>query len=62
MGAKVTVTIQTPTDHFEATATVVYSTANVVGLMFGNIPKQSLLVLQKWIRAAMQEQEKPEAV
>jgi len=40
----------------------VYSTANVVGLMFGNIPKQSLLVLQKWIRAAMQEQEKPEAV
>jgi hypothetical protein len=31
-----------------------------VGLMFGNIPKKSLFVLQKWIRAATQE--KPEAV
>jgi len=30
--------------------------------MFGNIPKQSLFVLKKWIRAAMQEQEKTEAV
>jgi len=60
VGAAVTVRIQTPTDHFEATAKVVHSTANDVGLLFGNIPTPSLFVLRKWIRAAMQE--KPEAV
>lgn len=60
VGAAVTVTIRTPTDHFETTAKVVHSTVNDVGLMFGNIPTPSLLVLRKWILAATQE--KTEAV
>jgi PilZ domain len=51
-GAAITVKIRTPTDSFAATAKVIHSTANDVGVMFDKISPESLLVLQKLIDAA----------
>jgi PilZ domain len=51
-GATITVKIRTPTHSFVATAKVIHSTANDVGVMFDKIGPESLLVLQKLIDAA----------
>jgi PilZ domain len=51
-GATITIKIRTPTHSFVATAKVIHSTANDVGVMFDKIGPESLLVLQKLIDAA----------
>jgi hypothetical protein len=51
-GATVTIKIRTPTDSFTATAIVIHSTANDVGVMFDKITPESLSVLMTWINAA----------
>jgi hypothetical protein len=51
-GATIAIKIRTPTDSFAATAKVIHSTANDVGVMFDQISPESLLVLQKLIDAA----------
>lgn len=52
VGAEIMLTIRGPRDSFEATAKVMHSTANEVGVMFDKVVSQSLLVLQKWISEA----------
>ena len=51
-GATITIKIRTPTDSFAATAKVMHSTANDVGVMFDKIGPEFLSVLQKWINVA----------
>ena len=51
-GAEIIVRIHTSTDHFEASATVVQSTASDAGVMFGKFTPQSLFALRKWISEA----------
>lgn len=52
IGASVTLKIQAQTEAFEATAQVMHSTEDDMGVMFGNIPTRSLFVLDRWIGAA----------
>lgn len=52
VGTAITVTIRTPTDAFEATAKVAYSSESDAGVMFDKVSPRSLLVLKKWISAA----------
>lgn len=52
VGTAITLTIRTPTDAFEATAKVAYSSKSDAGVMFDKVSPQSLLVLRKWISAA----------
>jgi hypothetical protein len=51
-GATITIKIRTPTASFAATAKVMHSTANDVGVMFDKISPESLSVLQKLIDTA----------
>jgi hypothetical protein len=51
-GSTITIRIRTQTDSFMATAKVMHSTADDVGVMFDEIRPESLPVLQKWINAA----------
>ena len=50
-GTGITLRINEP-DDFEAKGTIIYADAQEMGVMFGVISPQSLLVLRKWIGGA----------
>ena len=56
VGARVVIRIQSAADRFEAPANVVHCADDGVGLMFNTEHPQSLLVLNKWIKKAIETQ------
>jgi hypothetical protein len=54
VGARLIIKVQLATDRFEAPGTVVHCAEGGVGVIFHNESRDSLLVLNKWIRQTLE--------